>query len=373
VRNGVAYLTGSESFKYDPLHRLTQVNINAGGATAAIDYGYDNAGNFTHKSDYSANNAAAYQYLPQSNKVSQVTLKDNTMVSFGYDNTGNQTSQTTPSGVNHITYNSVNKPLTINKNGAGLTFTYGADLARYKQQRALAGNTITTHYIDKHYEVEITDNHTTTKSYISDVAIIADGAQADDRSIHFTLRDRLGSTTTFADHNGNAVAYRYYDPFGKPRSGDWSLLSGLGLTPILANNPLDSTMPTRKGFTDHEHLDEVELIHMNGRVYDYNLGRFLSVDPFIQSPTNSQSLNPYSYIMNNPLSGTDPTGYRSEPEEKVVTLSTTGSHIKKRVTVTASSSDSVSITGGNGADRAQVAGMVKGAVDKISSQQSVSQ
>ncbi len=48
---------------------------------------------------------------------------------------------------------------------------------------------------------------------------------------------------------------------------------------------------------------------MNGRAYDYNLGRFLSVDPFIQFPENSQSLNPYSYIMNNPMSGTDPTGY----------------------------------------------------------------
>jgi len=50
-------------------------------------------------------------------------------------------------------------------------------------------------------------------------------------------------------------------------------------------------------------------VHMNGRVYDYNLGRFLSVDPFIQEPGNSQSMNPYSYIMNNPLAGTDPSGY----------------------------------------------------------------
>ena len=55
---------------------------------------------------------------------------------------------------------------------------------------------------------------------------------------------------------------------------------------------------------------------MNGRVYDYNLGRFMSVDPVIQSPTNSQSINPYSYIMNNPLAGTDPTGYSScNPED----------------------------------------------------------
>ncbi|WP_374027185.1 AHH domain-containing protein [Pseudoalteromonas sp. JSTW] len=38
----------------------------------------------------------------------------------------------------------------------------------------------------------------------------------------------------------------------------------------------------------------------------------MSVDPIIQSVGNSQSINPYSYIMNNPLSGTDPTGYTAE-------------------------------------------------------------
>jgi hypothetical protein len=45
-------------------------------------------------------------------------------------------------------------------------------------------------------------------------------------------------------------------------------------------------------------------------VYDYSLGRLLSVDPIISNPANSQSINPYSYIGNNPLSGVDPTGYQ---------------------------------------------------------------
>ncbi|MGH2509584.1 MAG: RHS repeat-associated core domain-containing protein, partial [Ktedonobacteraceae bacterium] len=65
----------------------------------------------------------------------------------------------------------------------------------------------------------------------------------------------------------------------------------------------------RYGFTHQEMLDNVNLIHMNGRVYDPNLGRFLSVDPVFEFPTNTQSLNPYSYVLNNPLSMTDPTGY----------------------------------------------------------------
>lgn len=56
---------------------------------------------------------------------------------------------------------------------------------------------------------------------------------------------------------------------------------------------------------------------MNGRVYDPELGRFLSPDPLIQAPYNSQSYNRYSYVFNNPLSFIDPSGYSSEcPDEK---------------------------------------------------------
>ncbi len=43
------------------------------------------------------------------------------------------------------------------------------------------------------------------------------------------------------------------------------------------------------------------------------VGRFLQVDPIIGNTANSQSLNSYSYVGNNPLSGTDPTGYAEEP------------------------------------------------------------
>ncbi|HMW72473.1 MAG TPA: RHS repeat-associated core domain-containing protein, partial [Cellvibrionaceae bacterium] len=65
---------------------------------------------------------------------------------------------------------------------------------------------------------------------------------------------------------------------------------------------------TIHGFTGHEHLDD-GLIHMNGRVYDPVLGRFLSADPMIQAPDNLQSFNRYSYVLNNPLFYTDPSGY----------------------------------------------------------------
>jgi len=64
-----------------------------------------------------------------------------------------------------------------------------------------------------------------------------------------------------------------------------------------------------RGFTDHEMLDEVGVVHMNGRIYDAKIGRFLQADPFVQDPLDSQSLNRYSYGMNNPLNVTDPSGF----------------------------------------------------------------
>jgi len=48
---------------------------------------------------------------------------------------------------------------------------------------------------------------------------------------------------------------------------------------------------------------------MNGRIYDPALGRFMTPDPFVQFPTNLQSYNRYSYVLNNPLGYIDPSGY----------------------------------------------------------------
>jgi len=66
---------------------------------------------------------------------------------------------------------------------------------------------------------------------------------------------------------------------------------------------------TPEGFTGHEMLDGVGLIHMNGRVYDPAVGRFLSVDPLVRDLGASQSWNGYGYVEGHVLSSTDPSGY----------------------------------------------------------------
>ena len=70
---------------------------------------------------------------------------------------------------------------------------------------------------------------------------------------------------------------------------------------------------TRDGFTGHEQLDNLDLIHMNGRVYDPRIGRFISADPYVTLPYDGQGLNRYAYALNNPLALTDPSGFDPVP------------------------------------------------------------
>ena len=187
--------TSTDTFKYDALHRLIYSDYSVGGSLPKeIHYGYDAVGNITKKSDYSLNTANAYTYTTGTNQIASVDLKGGGTTTFGYDNKGNQTHR---NGTQEVTYNVFNKPLTIQKNGSNITLAYGADLARYKQTRVENGKTgspqtITTHYIDKHYEVEIDETgNKERKSYISDIAIFTD-SDTTGIDISYTHRDRLG-------------------------------------------------------------------------------------------------------------------------------------------------------------------------------------
>ena len=62
-----------------------------------------------------------------------------------------------------------------------------------------------------------------------------------------------------------------------------------------------------RGYTGHEMLPVFGLINMNGRLYDPQIGRFLSTDNYVQEPWNSQNFNRYSYCLNNPLKFSDPS------------------------------------------------------------------
>ena len=100
------------------------------------------------------------------------------------------------------------------------------------------------------------------------------------------------------DNTGSVLDRDSYDAWGQRRNADGS----------------DDTTYSVKGYdqtgyTGEEMLDTIGLVHLNGRVYDPLVGRFVSADPTIPDSNESQSLNRYTYVRNNPLNATDPTGF----------------------------------------------------------------
>ena len=117
----------------------------------------------------------------------------------------------------------------------------------------------------------------------------------------------FGSTATaFAADTAGKSGRFSEDAWGQRRDPlDWV---GAPTTATDDGGP-DSLTP--RGFTGHEMLDDLGLVHMNGRIYDPLLGRFLSADIVVQAPASLQAFNRYSYVYNNPLSLTDPSGFFS--------------------------------------------------------------
>ncbi|WP_250655568.1 RHS repeat-associated core domain-containing protein [Alkalimarinus coralli] len=190
------------------------------------------------------------------------------------------------------------------KGSTTINYLYGPDDARFYQHKDANGELSETIYIGGGiYEEETVAGVTTLKSYVGDFLI--DKRQGETVTQTYTLRDHLGSVDTVVDDDvtddlqASVIERSFFAPFGE-RVED--ARAGTTLEPVTDD----------RGFTDHEHMDEVGLIHMNGRVYDPVIGRFLSADPYVQAPYSSQSYNRYSYVWNNPLSAVDPSGYWGE-------------------------------------------------------------
>ena len=81
-------------------------------------------------------------------------------------------------------------------------------------------------------------------------------------------------------------------------------------------------LPTDKLFTG-QRLDGTGLYYYNARYYDPTIGRFISADSVVPDEANPQSLNRYSYVLNNPLRYNDPSGHGG-PNGKVMFVSDGG-------------------------------------------------
>src|SRR6266513_235531 len=324
----------TETFAYDTLNRLMSAS-GAGLTTRSLDYvsaGSDNnnaLGNIHYKSD-----VGAYTYLSASNTrphaVSSVTnggVPNSVTATYSYDANGNLASASgtiypasgSVSFSRTLTYKSFNAPAALTHvQGAATysyTYTYNVEHERVKLITVRPDDTITTIYVHPAgkgallYEKEMhqVTGVTQYKHYVNGgsglVGVFvtkSSYATGDGPEMRYYHRDHLGSVVAITNPAAAVIERLAYEPFGERRYPNGS--------PENRSSPLIGGT-TDRGFTAHEHLDEMNLIHMNGRIYDPVLGRFMTPDFIVQAPQNLQSYNRYSYVSNNPLMYVDPTGY----------------------------------------------------------------
>ena len=287
--------TLQETFAYDGLNRLTSQQV-AGQAAITVTYDTQHLGNIASKSD-----VGTYSYGAGSAGPRAVTSAGG--ATYTYDANGNNVS----GDGRTIKYTTFDKPYEISKDGHTVEFAYGPDRSRYRRTDTGAEGTTTTRYIGN---VEIIDRPNNTRErkrhiagIVVDTSFYNSGGTFIDQQTYYLHKDHLGSLDVMTSASGYIVSELSFDAWGQRRdASDWTALLASQLVSF------DHSITTR-GFTGHEMLDEVGVIHMNGRIYDPKLGRFLQADPVVQDPTNSQSLNRYSYVWNNPLNATDPSGF----------------------------------------------------------------
>jgi RHS repeat-associated protein len=280
-----------EDFTYDELDRLKSSLV--AGQTGVWDY-YTGDGGIDHRDD-----VGAYLYTDAAHPHAVTNAAG---CDYQYDASGRMTSRCGDA----LEWTSYDLPRILRNVSQTSTLSYGVDRARYKQ--VLSGPTSETiYYVGSLFEKHVTGSGSTYyRHYVpfrGENPIVVDRLPDTTTTTYFLHRDQQGSVTEITSDTGGLPVQSFaYDAWGLRRNAaDWTPLP----------DPFGGTHLTERGYTDHEHLDPVELIHMNGRVQDPRLGVFISPDPFVQAPYFSQSLNRYTYAWNNPTTLVDTSGFCS--------------------------------------------------------------
>jgi RHS repeat-associated protein len=264
--------TVSRTYAYDDLNRLKTLSSPADPSNCTgLSWNYDAWGNRTAQNVTSGSCGAPQTPVYISNRL--------TGAGFQYDAAGNLIND----GNHNYTYDAENR-IKLVDNGTTATYLYDANGQRV--QKTTGSNQV--HYFyeqDGNVLVEKNGSGGVVKEYVhmggSPVAERSSGQTS------FIHTDHLGSTRTVTRYDGAVITCMDYLPFGEQICG--------------------SSATTHK-FTGKERDGESGLDNFGARYNNSSIGRFMSPDPLGGKRVDPQTLNLYSYVINNPLNLIDPTG-----------------------------------------------------------------
>jgi len=280
-RNDIT-LSKNETFEYDDLDRLTDIRLNGGEGNSIW---YQANGNIFQKYD-----VGRYIYDP----IRPFAVSYIGSASEGISDTEQR-----------LTYNAYNKVTLVAQGDTQYSIVYGLDRQRIESVLKDKGKVKYTRLYMGSYERKTSaDGVVTHVDYIyAPTGLAAIHKRTGTRQgTYYVLTDNIGSVSVVTDYMGNIVNRYYYTAWGgrvRTDNGEYDHATYFGD---------EGGDVTDRGYTCHEHLTPLNLIDMNGRIYDPVLARFLSPDPYIQAPDFTQNYNRYAYCLNNPFKYTDPSG-----------------------------------------------------------------
>ncbi|WP_051366085.1 putative adhesin [Hamadaea tsunoensis] len=292
----------TQCFRSDHLRRLTDAwTPSTGDCTAAPaanglggpakywqSYGYDLAGDRTTLVEHATatgDRTTTYSVAAGSHRLDATRTTDGAgtaTAAWGHDAAGNTTTRPGGAGSQTLTWDAEGHLAKVSDPTGPTSYLYDVDGSRLVRTDP-AGTTL---YLPGQELRFAGGNRTATRYY--DHA----GTQIGVRSsagLTWLSGDQHGTASIAVNAVTQAVATRRETPFGLVRQtgGSWP-----------------STMD--KGFVGGTN-DNTGLTHLGAREYDPGTGRFISVDPELDT-SDPQQLNAYTYSNNNPITLSDPAG-----------------------------------------------------------------
>jgi RHS repeat-associated protein len=276
--------THNQTYNYDSLNRIVSgVQIDN---TFNVTYSYDAWGNMKQAGTSGFPPGWGYDVH---NRIQAAPAGCASSTAYCYDAGGNLLND----GSHVYAYDAESRLKSVD--GTGATYTYDADGHRVRKDTP----TVSTEYFffGGHVIAELDPNSDGWTDYIYGYGRrIAKDNSTNGTGAQYLHTDLIGSTQMLTDSLGTPVWQGLYGPFGEPVTSPTSTIDFQ--------------------FAGMMYDSESSLNHTDFRQYSSSIGRWLTPDPSgrgAADPSNPQSWNLYTYVLNNPVSRVDPTGLVSSP------------------------------------------------------------
>ncbi|WP_107056038.1 RHS repeat-associated core domain-containing protein [Streptomyces griseus] len=209
--------------------------------------------------------------------------------SYELDSTGNTTSRPDGAATQDLDWSDEGRLATLTEGGKTTSYLYGADGTLLV--RATEGGERVLYLGSTELHLRANGSTWAQRHYGSgSLTVAVRSNESGSNELSYLVTDQHGTASLAIDATNQEYSRRYSTPFGAPR----------GTT-------TGAAWPDDKGFLGKTTDTGTGLTHVDARQYDPEIGQFISVDPLLQTNVG-QTLNGYSYAVQNPATIADPSG-----------------------------------------------------------------